>query len=98
MIRQNKYYKMTNKEIEKIFKDRFVINNTTYDKNTFVPQFNFFDKRYRKAYSVMFNATDYDRFRIEFLSDIVKNDIETIRDEKIDEILNEKQIEKLNIE
>lgn len=78
---------MKAQELEKMSKGRFVINNTTYDKNTFAPQFNFFDKRYRKAYSVTCNATDYDKFRIEFLSDIVKNDIETIRDEKIDEIL-----------
>lgn len=79
--------KMTSQEIEKMFRGRFVINNTTYDKNTFAPEFNFFDKMYQKAYSVKCNAIDYDKFKIEFLSDIVKNDIQTIRDEKIDEIL-----------
>ena len=78
---------MKNEELEKMFKGRFIINLTKYDANTFAPIFNFFDKRYQKAYSVKCNATDYDEFRIKFLSDIVKNDVETIRDEKIDEIL-----------
>jgi hypothetical protein len=78
---------MNKEEIEKMFNGRFVLSPTTYDHNTFAPSFNFFDKRYQKAYSIKMNATDYDKFRIEYLSDIVKNDIETIRDEKINEIL-----------
>ncbi len=80
---------LTKSEIEKMFDGRFILSPTTYEHDTRgrLPLFNFFDKRYQKAYSIKMYASDYDKFRIEYLADIVKNDIEAIREEKIDKIL-----------
>lgn len=87
----------TNKEIEEMFNNRFVINITTYNKHTLNPTFNFRDRKYNESYSVdqctrysyrLYDRETFDHFKIRILTEIVNRDVE-IRDQKIKIILDE---------
>lgn len=73
----------TNKEIEEMFNNRFVINATSYNSHTFAPVFSFRDKKNNKFYTFSSNVSDYAQFKIDMLRSIVEEE----RDEKIKIIL-----------
>jgi hypothetical protein len=71
--------------INKQFQGRFIIYEVTYDAYTFAPIRNFFDRFYEKNIQIKdsgYNGTT------ECLIDYVKNDLPSVRDKKIDDIIN----------
>jgi hypothetical protein len=69
--------------INKQFQGRFIIYESTYEAYTFAPIRNFFDRFYEKNIQIK----DYKGIT-ECLIDYVKNDLPSVRDKKIDDIIN----------